>query len=76
MKEIKVLGPGCAKCKSMYGNVMEALKASETEATVTKVEDMEEILSYNVLTTPVLIVDGEILVKGRIPTVSEISTIL
>lgn len=72
MKNIKVLGPGCPKCKTTYNNVMEALKESGLEADVEKVEDIEEMMKYNVLTTPVLMVDDEIKIKGRIAKVDEI----
>ena len=72
MKEIKVLGPGCPKCKTTYSNVLEALKQTNIEANVEKVEDIEEMMKYNILTTPVLMIDGEMKVKGRIAQVSEI----
>ena len=76
MKEIMVLGPGCAKCKTTYNNVLEALKQTETEAKVEKIEDMEEMMKYNVLTTPVLMIDGEVKIKGRVALVSEILALL
>jgi len=76
MKEIIVLGPGCAKCKTTYNNVLEALKQSETEAKVEKIEDIEEMMKYNVLTTPVLMIDGEVKIKGRVALVSEIVALL
>lgn len=76
MREIKVLGPGCPKCKTTYSNVLEALKQSNIEANVVKVEDIEEMMKYNVLTTPVLMIDGEMKVKGRIAQVSEIVELL
>ena len=76
MKEIKVLGPGCPKCKITYGNVLEALKQSNTEANVVKVEDIEEMMKYNILTTPVLVIDEEIKIKGRVALVSEIVDLL
>lgn len=72
MIEIKVLGPGCPKCKTTYSNVLEALKKTNMEANVEKVEDIEEMMKYNVLTTPVLMINGEMKVKGRIAQVSEI----
>lgn len=72
MKTIKVLGPGCPKCKSTYNNVLEALKQINLEADVEKIEDIEEMMKYNVLTTPVLVIDGEIKIKGRVAQISEI----
>jgi small redox-active disulfide protein 2 len=76
MKEIKVFGPGCPKCKTTYSNVLEALKQSNIEANVEKVEDIEEMMKYNVLTTPVLMIDEQIIIKGRVAQVSEIIDLL
>jgi small redox-active disulfide protein 2 len=76
MTQIKVLGPGCPKCKTTYNNVLEALKQSNIEANVEKVEDIEEMMKYNILTTPVLMIDDEMKVKGRIAQVSEIVELL
>lgn len=76
MTEIKVLGPGCPKCKTTYNNVMEVLKQSGMEAEVTKIEDIEEMMKYNVLTTPVLMINDEIKVKGRVADISEIRQFL
>lgn len=76
MTTIKVLGPGCPKCKTTYNNVMEALKQSGMEAEVTKIEDIEEMMKYNVLTTPVLMINDEIKVKGRVADISEIKAML
>lgn len=76
MTQIKVLGPGCPKCKTTYSNVLEALKQSNIEANVVKVEDIEEMMKYNVLTTPVLMIDEQIKIKGRVAQVSEIIELL
>ena len=74
MKQIKILGTGCSKCKSTYNNVIEALNRLDMQADVIKIEDIEEIMKYNVLITPVLMIDEEIKVKGRVPDVNEIKT--
>lgn len=76
MKHIKVLGPGCPKCKTTYNNVVEALKKISIEADVEKVEDIMEMMKYNILTTPVLMIDEEIKIKGRVAQVSEIVELL
>ena len=76
MKHIKVLGPGCPKCKTTYTNVLEAIKQSGVEADVVKIEDIEEMMKYNVLTTPVLMVDDVIKVKGRVADINEIKQLL
>ncbi len=75
-KNIKVLGPGCPKCKTTYNNVLEAVKQMGIEAEVIKIEDIEEMMKYNVLTTPVLMIDEVAKVKGRIADVKEIKELL
>ncbi len=76
MKSIKILGTGCSKCKTTYVNVLEALKQLDIEANVEKVEDIEEIMKYNVLTTPVLMIDEVMHIKGRVAEVNEIKELL
>lgn len=76
MKTIKVLGPGCPKCKTTYSNVVEAVKQLGIDAEITKVEDIEEMMKYNVLTTPVLVINEEIKIKGRIAQIDEIKELL
>ena len=72
MKEIKILGSGCTKCKLTYNNVLKALEQTGVEAHVTKIEDIEEMMKYNVLSTPVLMIDEVTKVKGRVAEVKEI----
>ncbi len=76
MKNIKVLGTGCAKCKTTYNNVLEAMKQTGIEASVEKIEDIMEMMKYDVLTTPVLMIDGVAKVKGRVADVNEIKQLL
>lgn len=76
MKSIKVLGPGCLKCKTTYNNVLDALKETGIEANVEKIEDIEEMMKYNILSTPVLMIDEDIKIKGRIAHINEIKTFL
>jgi len=74
--EIKVLGTGCAKCKALEKATKEAIEKTGIDATITKVEDIVEIMQFGVMTTPALVVDGEIAIKGKVPTVDEISKLL
>ncbi len=76
MINIKVLGPGCAKCKTTYQNVLEAVKLSGVEAHVEKIEDIEEMLKYNILVTPVVMINNEAKIKGRVADVSELKKLL
>ena len=70
--EIKVLGSGCAKCKKLEEVVRKVVKDSGIDAVVTKVDDITEIMKFNIMTTPALVVDGKVVSKGRIPSVDEI----
>ena len=74
--EIKVLGSGCAKCKATYEMIEKIVKENQLDATLSKVEDIVELLNYGIMTTPAIIVDGEVKLKGHIPTESEIKKIL
>ena len=74
--EIKILGTGCAKCKALEKATKEAVEKTGLNATITKVEDIVEIMQFGVMTTPVLVVDGEIKVKGKVPSVEELSKLL
>ncbi|MCG8550603.1 MAG: thioredoxin family protein [Desulfobacterales bacterium] len=70
--EIKVLGPGCAKCIKTEKLVQDAVKETGAEASVEKVSDMLQIASYGVLGTPSVIVDGEVKCSGKVPKKSDI----
>ena len=76
MKTIKVLGPGCPKCKTTFQNAQGAVKQLGIEANIIKIEDIEEMMQYNVLTTPVLMIDEQIKIKGRIAQIDEIKELL
>lgn len=76
MKHIKILGTGCPKCKKTTALVEEAVKEAGVEATIEKVEDIMEIMKYNVLSTPVLVIDEKVTIKGRIPSKSEVIELL
>jgi small redox-active disulfide protein 2 len=70
--EIKVLGSGCAKCANLEKKVKEVLEANSIEATVTKVQDIVDIMAYKVMSTPALVVDEVVVSKGRIPNETEL----
>jgi small redox-active disulfide protein 2 len=76
MKQIKILGTGCPKCKRTTALVEEVVKETGVDATIEKVEDIMEIMKYNVLSTPVIIVDEVVKIKGRVPAKSEIIELL
>jgi small redox-active disulfide protein 2 len=74
--DIKVLGTGCPKCKSLEKATREAVAEAGISASVTKVEDIVEIMNFGVMTTPALVVDGKVVMKGKVPSVAEIKSLL
>ncbi len=75
-KVIKVLGTGCTKCQIMTNVVKEVVKANNIEASIEKVEDIIEIMQYNVMSTPALVIDDVIAIKGRVPSKDEVLALL
>lgn len=73
---IKIVGPGCKNCKKLQENVEEAITALGITATITKVEDMAEIVKTGVLKTPGLIIDDQVVVSGRVAKPKEIMQLL
>ncbi len=71
---IKVLGTGCAKCKTLENATLEVVKENGFEAEVEKVEDINQIISYGVMMTPALVVNGKVVFSGRIPSKNEIKS--
>lgn len=74
--EVKVLGPGCAKCKTTYNVVEKVIKENNLDVKLSKVDDIMEMMSYNILSTPAIVVDGEVKIKGRVPSENEVKTLL
>ena len=74
--EIKVLGTGCPKCKALEKLTREVVEQNGIDASVVKVEDIVEIMNYGVTATPALMVDGKVVVKGRVPTAEELKKLL
>jgi small redox-active disulfide protein 2 len=74
--EIKVLGTGCPKCKTLEKATLQAVAETGVKASVTKVDDIVEIMNYGVMTTPALVIDGKVVVKGKVPSVEEIKILI
>jgi small redox-active disulfide protein 2 len=74
--EIKILGTGCSKCKTLEELTRKIVQDNGIDARVTKVEDIVEIMKFNIMTTPALVVDGKVVSKGRIPSAKEIKQFL
>jgi len=74
--KIEVLGTGCAKCKTLYENVKAAVAESSSNAEIVKVEDIPSIMRYGVMSTPALVVDGQVKFSGKVASVAEIKGLL
>ncbi len=74
--EIKVLGPGCSKCKTTYQVVEKVIKENNQDVKLTKVDDIMEMMNYNIMTTPAIVVDEVVKIKSKVPTESEVKEIL
>lgn len=70
--EIKILGSGCSKCKTLEKLTREVVEQNGIDASISKVEDIMEIMKYGVMATPALVVDGKVMIKGRVPSSEEI----
>lgn len=76
MKIIKILGTGCAKCKQTEAIIKEVIAKEGISAEVIKVEDIQQIMQYNVLSTPAIVVDEIVKMKGKVPTNQEVISLL
>jgi small redox-active disulfide protein 2 len=76
MIKLKILGPGCSNCRLLAEKVERAAQELSLEYEMEKVEDMATILSYGVMMTPGLVVDGEVKLTGRVPHIDRIKEIL
>lgn len=74
--EIKILGTGCPKCKALEKLTREVVEKNGFDASISKVEDIMDIMKYNVMTTPALVVNEKVEIKGRIQSAEEIKQVL
>jgi small redox-active disulfide protein 2 len=70
--KIEVLGMGCANCDKLYRHALEAVKLSGKKIEVIKVEDIQKIMAYGVLSAPALVIDGKVKAAGKVPKVEQI----
>ena len=76
MKKVKILGSGCGKCNQLFDAVKAVIAAEGIEASLEKVEDLQQVMAYNVLSTPALVVDEKVLSRGRVPSHEELKELL
>ncbi len=74
--KIEILGTGCAKCKTLYENARAAVQEKGIEAEIVKIEDIQAIMRYGVMSTPALVVDGKVLFSGKTASAGEIKGLL
>jgi len=74
--QIEILGPGCPRCANVEANVKKALLELKKEAEIVKITDINTMIEKGVIQTPALIVNGKIIVQGKIPTVEQIKEII
>jgi small redox-active disulfide protein 2 len=76
MKKLQILGPGCSRCTNLAAATEQAAKTLGLEYQIEKVTDMKQIMTFGVMMTPALVVDGQVKLAGRVPSVEEIKKLL
>lgn len=74
--KIEVLGVGCAKCNKTFSNAEQAIKQLNVDIELVKVEKIDEIMKYGVMITPALVINGDVRVTGKIPSIDEIKRLI
>ena len=74
--KIQVLGTGCPKCKMLFANAKDAIQSSGVDATVEKVEKIQDIVAFGVMTTPALAIDGQVKSAGKVLSADEIGKLI
>ena len=76
MKTVKILGTGCSNCNQMENMVQSVINQLKLNIKIEKVDDIQEIMKYNIMSTPALVIDEKVVVKGRVPSLAETKEIL
>jgi len=74
--KIKVLGPGCARCHQLEQTTREVVKELGIDAEIEDVKDVKKIMEYPILTTPSLVIDEKLVCSGKVPSKSEVTTLI
>ena len=74
MRNIKVLGTGCAKCKNTFELIKQVAQQESVQINIEKVEDLPQIMAYGVMSTPAVVVDEQVVHKGSVPSKEQIQT--
>jgi small redox-active disulfide protein 2 len=73
---IKILGPGCARCHQLEKTTREVVKELGIDATVEEIKDMRQIIAYNILTTPGLVINEQVVSSGKLPAKAEVTQLI
>lgn len=76
MKIVKILGTGCPNCKRTEAVVASVISQLNLDVKIEKVEDIQEIMKYNIMSTPAIVIDEKVVMKGRVPSLAEAKDIL
>lgn len=76
MKKLQILGTGCPKCVKLYELTEEAAKSLDIEYSIEKISDIKDIMSFGVMMTPALAVDGEVKISGKVPSLEDLKKML
>jgi small redox-active disulfide protein 2 len=76
MKQIQILGTGCAKCNSLTAVAESAAKSTGEPYTIEKITDIRQIMTFGVMTTPALVIDGKVMTAGKVPSIDEVIKML
>lgn len=76
MKSIKVLGPGCTKCKNTFDIIKEAVNQTPISAIVEKVDGIDAMLAYDLMVSPAIVIDDKVVFKGKVPTLNEAKALI
>jgi small redox-active disulfide protein 2 len=76
MSKIQILGPGCQKCQALYERTRQAASEMGIDCDIEKITDIDQMLSFGIMSTPALVVDGNVKVHGHVPTVARIKEML
>lgn len=74
--KIQVAGPGCARCVAVEKNVIEAVTELGVDADISKLKDMKEFAKLGIMFTPAVVIDGKVVVAGKIPTIDELKKLI
>jgi len=76
MKQLLILGPGCPNCNKLYARTESAARELGLEYELEKVIDIEKIMSFGVMMTPALVIDGNVKLTGKVPSIEELKSLL